>query len=136
MRDPIYVKLRDLVYQACGIYHSEEKLYLLAGACKRRFGESSKAKGPASIPGPDQQPIHSRARYSANFSTRSLLGKPACSAASRSSLPCKTSFCRKLIATRGKIGLRRLRDLERRLLHRRRTPHALHVLAGAEPKSF
>jgi chemotaxis methyl-accepting protein methylase len=36
-RDPTYVKIRDLVYQACGIYHSDEKLYLLAGACKRRM---------------------------------------------------------------------------------------------------
>lgn len=39
-RDPFYLKIRDLVYQACGIYHSEEKLYLLAGACKRRMPAS------------------------------------------------------------------------------------------------
>jgi len=37
LQDPIYVRLRDLVYQACGIYHPGEKLYLLAGACKRRL---------------------------------------------------------------------------------------------------
>jgi chemotaxis protein methyltransferase CheR len=36
-QDPIYLRLRDLVYQACGIYHPQEKLYLLAGACKRRL---------------------------------------------------------------------------------------------------
>jgi len=32
-RDPAYLRIRDVVYQACGIYHSEEKLYLLAAAC-------------------------------------------------------------------------------------------------------
>jgi chemotaxis protein methyltransferase CheR len=36
-QDPIYLRIRDLVYQSCGIYHSEEKLYLLVAACKRRM---------------------------------------------------------------------------------------------------
>ena len=39
-QDPVYLRIRDLVYQACGIYHSEEKLYLLVSACKRRMSES------------------------------------------------------------------------------------------------
>jgi chemotaxis protein methyltransferase CheR len=39
-QDPVYLKIRDLVYQSCGIYHSEEKLYLLAAACKRRMTAS------------------------------------------------------------------------------------------------
>ena len=34
--DPVYLRIRDLVYQTCGIYHSDEKLYLLVAACKRR----------------------------------------------------------------------------------------------------
>jgi len=38
--DPVYLKIRDLVYQSCGIYHSEEKLYLLVAACKRRMTAS------------------------------------------------------------------------------------------------
>src|ERR1700722_8027339 len=42
-RDPNYLKIRDLVYQACGIYHSEEKLYLLAGACQRRLPNTKAA---------------------------------------------------------------------------------------------
>lgn len=37
LKDPIYLRLRDLVYQTCGIYHPEEKLYLLARACSRRI---------------------------------------------------------------------------------------------------
>ncbi len=36
-QDPVYLRVRDLVYQSCGIYHSEEKLYLLVAACKRRM---------------------------------------------------------------------------------------------------
>jgi len=40
-QDPIYLRIRDLIYQVCGIYHSEEKLYLLVSACKRRMSESS-----------------------------------------------------------------------------------------------
>src|SRR5271165_5797629 len=43
VKDPVYTRLRDLVYTSCGIYHSEEKLYLLAGACTRRM-IASKAK--------------------------------------------------------------------------------------------
>jgi chemotaxis protein methyltransferase CheR len=39
-KDPVYLRIRDLVYQSCGIYHTEEKLYLLAGACKRRMAEA------------------------------------------------------------------------------------------------
>ncbi|HUN60801.1 MAG TPA: protein-glutamate O-methyltransferase CheR [Candidatus Sulfotelmatobacter sp.] len=37
VQDPAYLRIRDLVYQTSGIYHSEEKLYLLAAACKRRM---------------------------------------------------------------------------------------------------
>jgi chemotaxis protein methyltransferase CheR len=39
-QDPVYLKIRDLAYQACGIYHSDEKLYLLVSACKRRIAQS------------------------------------------------------------------------------------------------
>jgi len=35
--DPVYLRIRNLVYQTCGIYHSDEKLYLLVAACKRRL---------------------------------------------------------------------------------------------------
>jgi chemotaxis methyl-accepting protein methylase len=42
--DPAYLRIRDMVYQTCGIYHSEEKLYLLVAACKRRM-ENAKAPG-------------------------------------------------------------------------------------------
>jgi chemotaxis protein methyltransferase CheR len=36
--DPAYLKIRDVIYQISGIYHPEEKLYLLASRCARRMG--------------------------------------------------------------------------------------------------
>jgi chemotaxis protein methyltransferase CheR len=35
--DPAYLKVRDLIYRISGIYHSEEKLYLLSSRCARRM---------------------------------------------------------------------------------------------------
>ena len=43
-QDPIYLKIRDVVYPASGIYHSDEKLYLLAAACKRRMLKAKSAE--------------------------------------------------------------------------------------------
>ncbi len=37
LKDPAYLKIRDLIYQISGIYHPEEKLYLLASRCTRRM---------------------------------------------------------------------------------------------------
>ena len=36
-RDPVYLKIRDLIYRASGIYHAEEKLYALIPRCARRM---------------------------------------------------------------------------------------------------
>lgn len=35
--DPAYLKIRDLIYRISGIYHSEQKLYLLVSSCSRRM---------------------------------------------------------------------------------------------------
>jgi len=37
LEDPAYLKIRDLIYRISGIYHSEQKLYLLIASCKRRM---------------------------------------------------------------------------------------------------
>lgn len=37
MGDPTFLKIRDLIYRISGIYHAEEKLYLLVGRCGRRM---------------------------------------------------------------------------------------------------
>lgn len=35
--DPIYLKIRDVIYRVSGIYHAEQKLYLLVASCGRRM---------------------------------------------------------------------------------------------------
>jgi chemotaxis protein methyltransferase CheR len=37
LKDPAYLRLRDLIYESSGIYHPDEKLYLLASRCARRM---------------------------------------------------------------------------------------------------
>jgi chemotaxis protein methyltransferase CheR len=45
--DPVYLMIRDLIYRISGIYHSEQKLYLLISSCGRRMTPSG-AASPAS----------------------------------------------------------------------------------------
>jgi chemotaxis protein methyltransferase CheR len=37
--DPVYMRVRDVVYKACGIYHADDKMYLLGAACTRRMSQ-------------------------------------------------------------------------------------------------
>lgn len=37
--DPAYMKIRDLVYKISGIYHAEQKLYLLVSSTERRLAQ-------------------------------------------------------------------------------------------------
>ncbi len=37
LADPAFLKIRDLIYAIAGIYHSQEKIYLLAARCARRM---------------------------------------------------------------------------------------------------
>lgn len=37
LKDPAYLKIRDLIYEISGIYQPDEKLYLLASRCARRM---------------------------------------------------------------------------------------------------
>jgi chemotaxis protein methyltransferase CheR len=46
LRDPAYLKIRDVIYQVSGIYQPEEKLYLLASRCAPRMSAVN-AKTPA-----------------------------------------------------------------------------------------
>lgn len=45
VRDPAYLKIRNMIYQISGIYQPDEKLYLLASRCARRM-TVVKAKTP------------------------------------------------------------------------------------------
>jgi chemotaxis protein methyltransferase CheR len=106
-RDPVYLKIRDLVYQACGIYHSEEKLYLLSGACKRRMS-NCKATDPRQyldlISSPATRVIELRELLNEITIGETCLFRspPQLNALQNVILP-------ELIATRSKIGLRKLR---------------------------
>ena len=46
LKDPAYLKIRDVIYQISGIYQPEEKLYLLASRCARRMSALN-AKTPS-----------------------------------------------------------------------------------------
>jgi chemotaxis protein methyltransferase CheR len=106
-RDPVYLKIRDLVYQACGIYHSEEKLYLLSGACKRRMA-NSKAMGPRQyldlISNVSTRVIELRELLNEITIGETCLfrSQPQLTALQNVILP-------ELIAARSKIGIRKLR---------------------------
>ena len=105
--DPAYLKIRDIVYQASGIYHSEEKLYLLVAACNRRI-----AKGKPTEPRLYVDKITNPATCALEM--RQLLNEitigetclfrhpPQLAALQNVILP-------ELIATRSKIGLRKLK---------------------------
>lgn len=45
LRDPAYLKIRDVIYQVSGIYQPDEKLYLLATRCASRMS-ALKIKSP------------------------------------------------------------------------------------------
>lgn len=44
--DPAYIKIRDLIYRISGIYHPENKIYLLAERCGRRMTALSAVSAP------------------------------------------------------------------------------------------
>jgi chemotaxis protein methyltransferase CheR len=107
-RDPVYTKIRDLVYQACGIYHSEEKLYLLAGACKRRMASNPKAADPRQyldlLSNPSTRTVELRELLNEITIGETCLfrSQPQLTALQNVILP-------ELIETRGKIGLKKLK---------------------------
>jgi chemotaxis protein methyltransferase CheR len=107
--DPVYLKIRDLVYQACGIYHSEEKLYLLAGACNRRMSQSS---GQASTPGEYLQLLTSPGKRDVEL--RALMNEitigETCLFRSLAQLNALHNvILPELVAERGKLGLKKLK---------------------------
>jgi len=107
-RDPLYLKIRDLVYQACGIYHSEEKLYLLAGACKRRMAAGGKAADSRQylelLSGATTRAVELRELLNEITIGETCLfrSQPQLTALQNVILP-------ELIETRGKIGLKKLK---------------------------
>ncbi|HEY1424173.1 MAG TPA: winged helix-turn-helix domain-containing protein [Candidatus Acidoferrum sp.] len=106
-RDPYYLKLRDLVYQSCGIYHSEEKLYLLAGACKRRMAE---IKSPGAREYLDVlSRLNTRDAELRNLLNEITIGE-TCLFRSQGQIDAlKNVLLPKLVEERSKLGLKKLR---------------------------
>jgi len=107
--DPVYLRIRDLVYQTCGIYHSEEKLYLLVAACKRRMASERVKAGSGReylelLTSPGYKETESRELLNEiTIGETCLFRSPAqLNALHNVILP-------ELVAERGKIGLRRLK---------------------------
>ena len=105
--DPVYFRIRDLVYQACGIYHSEEKLYLLSAACKRRIAnmkamESREYFELLSSPGSRVLELRELLNEITIGETCLFRSPPQINALQNVILP-------ELVAARSKIGLRKLR---------------------------
>jgi chemotaxis protein methyltransferase CheR len=106
-RDPVYLKIRDLVYQACGIYHSEEKLYLLSGACKRRMANSKATEARQYldlISNPATRVIELR-----ELLNEITIGETCLFRSPQQLAALQNVILPELIATRSKIGLRKLR---------------------------
>jgi len=107
--DPVYLRIRDLVYQTCGIYHSEGKLYLLVAACKRRMASERVKAGTGReylelLTSPGYKETESRELLNEiTIGETCLFRSPAqLNALHNVILP-------ELVAERGKIGLRRLK---------------------------
>lgn len=105
--DPLYLKIRDVVYQASGIYHSEEKLYLLSRACKCRMAniKSADARQYLEV---ISSPV-SRVLEMRELLNEITIGE-TCLFRSPSQLAAlQNVILPELLATRSKIGLRKLR---------------------------
>ena len=106
-QDPVYLKIRDVVYQACGIYHSEEKLYLLSGACKRRM-PSTKASDARQYLDLISNPV-TRVLEMRELLNEITIGETCLFRSPPQLAALQNVILPELIATRSKIGLRRLK---------------------------
>ena len=105
--DPAYLKIRDLVYRISGIYHSEEKLYLLSSRCARRMA----ALGVAS---PSEYLEHLTTRGNRTAELRLLLNEITIGETYMFRHPAQLDALRNVILpqilqTKGVLGLKRLR---------------------------
>jgi chemotaxis protein methyltransferase CheR len=108
-QDPVYARIRELVYQSCGIYHSDEKMYLLAAACQRRMDARNDAKK-----NPREYLEALTSVVSRDSETRALLNEitigETCLFRSQSQLQALHNvILPELIAERAKIGLKKLK---------------------------
>ena len=106
-KNPAYLKIRDLIYRISGIYHSEEKLYLLVSRCARRMI----ALGVAN---PVEYLEHLTALGNRDAELRLLLNEITIGETYMFRHPAQLDALRDLIlpqilAAKGSVGLKRLR---------------------------
>jgi hypothetical protein len=124
--DPAYLKIRDLIYRISGIYHSEEKLYLLISRCARRMIALGVATPPVSG--------HLTTRGNRDAELRLLLNEITIGETYMFRHPAQLDALRNVILPQILTGQRfggpqTAALLVRRLLDWRRAPHAGHVSA-------
>lgn len=56
--DPAFLKIRDLIYRTSGIYHAEQKLYLLISSCTRRMSACGVERPSAYLESLTTRPNH------------------------------------------------------------------------------
>ena len=105
--NPVYLKIRDLIYRISGIYHSEDKLYLLSSRCARRMA----ALGVAN---PAEYLEHLTIRGNRDAELRLLLNEITIGETYMFRHPAQVDALRTLILpqileTKGSVGLKRLR---------------------------
>ncbi|MFY9643741.1 MAG: protein-glutamate O-methyltransferase CheR [Terriglobales bacterium] len=105
--DPAYLQIRDLIYRISGIYHSEEKLYLLVSRCARRMTALR-------VPKPSEYFEHLTTRGNRDAELRLLLNEITIGETYMFRHPAQLDALRKVILpqileTKGLFGLKRLR---------------------------
>ena len=106
-RDPAYLKIRDVIYRISGIYHSEEKLYLLISRCERRMSALRVAS-------PSEYLEHLTTRGNRDAELRLLLNEITIGETYMFRHPAHLDALRNVILpqileTKGSFGLKRLR---------------------------
>ncbi|MGB9235317.1 MAG: protein-glutamate O-methyltransferase CheR [Terriglobales bacterium] len=105
--DPAYLKIRDLIYRISGIYHSEQKLYLLVASCKRRMSACDAAS-------PAQYLDHLTTRPNREAELRLLLNEITIGETYMFRHPAQVEALRNVILpqimeTKAALGIKRLR---------------------------
>lgn len=107
LSDPVYLRIRDLVYQISGIYQPVEKLYLLASRCARRMSAVG-AKTPA------EYLLYLTVRGNRDAEFRSLLNEITIGETYMFRSPTQLEALRtvvlpQILESKGKLGFKRLR---------------------------
>jgi hypothetical protein len=83
LTDPVWIRIRDLIYQVSGIYQAEKKFYLLVSRCNVRMKAVGSRTPREYLDYLTARPIATRKCGTCSMKLR--LARPACSEACRRS---------------------------------------------------